>query len=181
MTTQQQNEILKTFTIGQLKSFIKENDTFRNDSVYNLELVQHLQMSNPLLILGGSTALYLYGCKIQRHDTINPPDLDLVFPYFNILNYDISKYQVLDKEDRVTSGSDFVEKGSIGIFNSKIEPEINKHIKFDLRIDPYNKFRIIEYKGFKYKVCELETILEAKIRYNNPKHKQDLRDMLEIN
>lgn len=179
MTTQQQNDILKTFTVQQLESFLKENDTSRDDSVYNLELIQHLQMSNPLLILGGSTALYLYGCKIQRHGTINPPDLDLVLPYFNILNYDLSKYQVIGGDGRLSSGSDFVEKGSIAplVFDLS-KPETI--IKFDLRIDPYNKFRIIDYKGFKYKVCELETILEAKIRYNNPKHKQDLRDMLGI-
>lgn len=142
-------------------------------------MIQHLQMSNPLLILGGSTALYLYGCKIQRHSTINPPDLDLVLPYFNILNFDKSKYQVVGEDGRLSSGSDFVEKGNIVI--SSNDPFVpNNNVKFDLRIDPYNKFRIVDYKGFKYKVCELETILEAKIRYNNSKHKQDLRDMLGI-
>ena len=54
--------------------------------------------------------------------------------------------------------------------------------KVDLRIDPKQRYEIIEHDGFKFKVSNLLTILEAKMRYallpNGGKHKKDLLEMI---
>lgn len=56
------------------------------------------------------------------------------------------------------------------------------NIKVDYRIDPKQRYEIIEYDGFKFKVSNLLTILEAKMRYamlpNGKKHKSDLEEMV---
>lgn len=53
-------------------------------------------------------------------------------------------------------------------------------IKADVRIDNHQKYNIIEFEGFKYKVSALEAIWAAKLRYNAKKHNDDLREAMHL-
>ncbi len=162
----------------------KYNDYRKNknsdpDQVFNLKEYQSLQKAYPDMILGGSSALYLHGFNIQRTKT---SDFDVVLPKY-------TKFELGDfsPEDGVTeidnilesapSGNDFDYVAGINIQGN--------FMLIDVKIDNKARYEIIEYNGFKYKVCPWKVIIEAKLKYtDNPKtgkkHKQDFKDMFNL-
>lgn len=137
------------------------------DAKLHLSLVYNLQQRFPTLIIGGSVALYLQGVRLKRFEAFDG-DLDLILPYYQLLEKEGFSV-VEDLEDR-PSGSDY---GETILING---------VKADIRIDPSLKYKVLDYKGYPYKVVPLETIIEAKARYAKSKwgkkHKEDLNEMI---
>lgn len=145
----------------------QEKKDERLDELMLLSTVRTLQELNPNLIIGGSISLYLQGVRLKRFES-EGIDYDITLPFYQIINSS-SKITVMDGEDR-PSGSDY---GETILING---------VKADIRIDPTQKYQILEYKGFKYKIVPLETIIKAKADYSltrwGLKHKQDLQEMI---
>lgn len=137
------------------------------DKLMLLSTVKILQELNPNLIIGGSISLYLQGVRLKRFQK-GGIDYDITLPYYQILKVQ-DGISIIDGEDR-PSGSDY---GETLLIND---------VKADIRIDPTQKYKVLEYKGFKYKIVPLETIIKAKAEYSltkwGVKHKQDLQEMI---
>jgi hypothetical protein len=135
------------------------------DESMKLDEVRKLQTRYPLLHVGGSIGLFLHGVRLKRWND-GSVDIDVVAPYFQLFeSFDDTDIEYLDCKK---SGNDFDEAF---VMNS---------VKVDCRIDPHQRYEIIEYKGFKYKVSKFETIMAAKMKYavnGQDKHKQDIREM----
>lgn len=137
------------------------------DIAMKLPTVRKLQEINPNLIIGGSISLYIQGVRLERFKD-GEVDYDITLPY----------YQILETKDGITieeaevrpSGSDYGETILID------------GIKADLRVDPKQKYEVIKYKDFEYKVVPLATIIKAKAEYAltrwGLKHKEDLYEMI---
>lgn len=172
------------------------------EEVLNLDLVRELQTRYPILHVAGSTALYLHGVRLKRFTKSNwITDIDFISPYFFMFDknieelvedkkndddifgiveskLDLSKVSPL-KQIKVTyknakaSGNDFDE-------TFMVEWQ-GKTVKVDYKIDPKQRYEIINYKGFDYKVSAIENILAAKLKYamnGQEKHKQDIYEMV---
>jgi hypothetical protein len=137
------------------------------DIAMKLPTVRKLQEVNPNLIIGGSISLYLQGVRLERFKN-GDIDYDITLPYYQLLEVK-DGISIKKGEDR-PSGSDYGE--TILIDN----------VKADLRVDPSQKYQIIDYKGFKYKIVPLETIIKAKAEYAltkwGLKHKNDILEMI---
>jgi hypothetical protein len=130
-----------------------------------------LQALNPFLIVGGSIGLYLHGVRLKRFHSPDVVDYDLALPFFQLLQGCI---------DLKVENSMF-EKGEG--YDTDFERAVTINgIKADLRIDPKQRYEIIEYKGFAHKVTPIETIIRAKANYAHTKwgekHKDDLIEMI---
>jgi len=145
----------------------KEKEEERLDKVMKLETVKKLQTVYPHTIIAGSISLYLQGVRLKRFGS-GEIDLDIVTPFFTLFeNSDgLSFYEGEDK----SSGNDF---DNTVIING---------VKADVRIDNKEKYEIVEYKGFKYKIIPLCKTIEAKARYSleasGQKHRDDLFEMI---
>lgn len=149
------------------------------DHTFRLNEIQILQETYPHLILGGSSALYLHGFNIVRKSTIS--DLDFVTPYYTPTNIKDFKpeYNVTEADnmkDAQPSGNDFDYVEAIVVDGD--------FILLDMKIDPKQRYEIINYNGFDYKVSPWFPIVDAKMRYsvrnNDPKHKNDLKNMFQL-
>jgi hypothetical protein len=138
-----------------------------------LATVKSLQQRYPLTHIGGSVGLFLHGVRLRRWATNGIADIDIVTPYFILFESfedEKDEYEV-GYIDGKKSGNDFDETFLI---NS---------LKVDCRIDPKQRYVIIEHEGFKYKVSTFETIMAAKMKYavaGVQKHKDDIREMCGI-
>lgn len=145
----------------------QEKKDERLDELMLLPTVRILQELNSNLIIGGSISLYLQGVRLKRFES-GGIDYDITLPFYQIID-SISKISITDGEDR-PSGSDY---GETLLING---------VKADIRIDPTQKYKVLDYKGFKYKIVPLETIIKAKVEYSltkwGLKHKQDLQEMI---
>lgn len=133
----------------------------------NLDLIKSIQQEYPMFHVGGSAGLYLHGVRLQRWKKGSGSDIDLVSPYF-----------VLPVSSRNLDIDYINGKASANDFD---ETFICNGTKVDYRIDPKQRYEVIEYKGFKYKVSPMLTILEAKMRYamqGNSKHSADIKEMV---
>ena len=146
----------------------KEKKDEKLDNKMKLSTIKALQEANPNLIIGGSISLYLQGVRLKRFES-GEVDYDITLPYYQLLK---SKEGIrIDEngEDR-PSGSDYGETILID------------DVKADIRIDPKQKYEMLKYKDFEYKVVPLETIIKAKAEYAltkwGKKHKDDLREMI---
>lgn len=156
----------------------KKEESIKNLIIKNkeneLKIFELLSEKYPSIILGGSTALFLHGVRLNRWVS-NKSDLDIISPNFDL--FERVNGLTIDKEPNdFLSGCDF--DYSIGFSNSIFGPG-----KIDVRIDPKHRYEVIEYKGKKYKIALLEVILEAKIKYSKSKksgqkHKKDIHDMV---
>lgn len=139
-----------------------------------LDLVASLQKKYPMLHVGGSVGLFLHGVRLKRMEREGAHDLDFISPYFFLpeekLPLEGGKEVEVDYLDAKASGNDFDETFIVD------------GTKIDYRIDPKQRYKIIEYNGFKFKVSDLLTILEAKMKYaklpNGTKHRDDLIEMV---
>lgn len=136
----------------------------------HLDKVKWLQEKYPNLIVSGSIALFLHGCRSKRWEaSFFSPDIDLILPFFfPIEGEKIKEYW----EEHHASGSDFQE-----VYNYD-------GIKLDTRIDANQRWEHIKYDGFNYKVSDPLDIIQAKIKYskqgnsNSGKHREDLYDFI---
>ncbi len=136
----------------------------------NLDIVKEIQIKYPMLHVGGSVGLFLHGVRLKRWFNKHKSDIDMVSPYFILPEGEIDE-EPITYLDAKASGNDFDETFMIG-----------NDIKVDYRIDNKQRYEIITFDGFDYKVSPLLTILEAKMRYalmkNGHKHKADLIEMV---
>lgn len=144
----------------------KERLELRVDEAMNLELVRKIQTKYPLTHVGGSVGLFLHGIRLSRFGDYQKSDLDMITPY----------YVMMEAPD----GSEMERISGKKSSNDFDDSWIIDGIKLDFRIDPYQRYEIVEYKGFKYKVSIFETIMAAKMKYavlGQHKHKDDIREM----
>lgn len=151
----------------EMENTMKEQEELKLDEKMLLPEVKKLQELNPHLIVGGSISLYLQGVRLKRfHD--GGIDYDFTMPFYQPLKLpeDIDMEEGEDER----SGSDYEENFFLS------------DVKADMRIDPKQKYELVDYKGFTYKVIPLMTILKAKVEYSftkwGQKHKDDIREMI---
>lgn len=131
-----------------------------------LDIVRKFQEQYPHTQIGGSVGLFLHGVHLNRFkNQIN--DFDIITPYYTKFET-TPQCHINDSIENHKSGNDFTECLLI------------ENIKADVRIDNKQKYDIIEFEGFKYKVSVLESIWAAKLRYNTKKHIDDLREAMQL-
>jgi hypothetical protein len=164
--------------VMEYKEYIKKlNDD--PERFFRLEDVKTIQKAYPHFILGGSSALYLHGFNIIRKQEAS--DLDFVTPYYTPINM-----KDFDPEDGVTEADNMSEAQPSGNDFDYVEGLVidGSFILLDMKIDPKQRFEIINYYGFDYKVSPWYPIIEAKMRYasvnRDQKHKRDLVDMFQL-
>lgn len=134
-----------------------------------LDIVKAFQEKYPHTQIGGSVGLFLHGIELNRFYNSCINDLDIITPYYTLFENINDKITInLLGEKEYKSGCDFDECIAIN------------GIKADVRIDNHQKYNIIEFEGFKYKVSALEAIWAAKLRYNAKKHNDDLRESMHL-
>ena len=103
-------------------------------------------------------------------------DFDFVVPYWQ----DFTQA----KEVHITEEEDFFE-------DYEGEDNFQFHSRFyingkksDVRIEPKQRYEIVDYKGFKYKLVPILETIEAKMHYakgrKGDKHKEDILEMLNL-
>lgn len=132
-----------------------------------LDLVRKFQKQYPHTQICGSVGLFLHGIELKRF-TRDINDFDIITPYYTKFEHLPCGVLIDEISSEGRSGNDFKECITI------------EGIKADVRIDNTQKYDIIEFDGFKYKVSVLEAIWAAKLRYNNPKHNADLKEAMKI-
>jgi hypothetical protein len=148
------------------------------DKQFELETIQKLQTEFPTLILGGSVSLYLHGIRLKRFSNWSG-DFDFILPYWQDLS------QTKHEDITVEEEEDFFEDEE-GYTNDEDFQFHSRYIvngrKADIRINPKERYEVVEYNGFKYKVAPLLTTVEAKMHYakgrKGEKHKADVLEML---
>lgn len=164
-------DIYKTYRDNKEKSIIekKNKKELKLKNKFNLELIKKLQTKYPQLIIGGSIGLYIHGIVLKRfHNNETPNDIDFITPYYTLIENEPNVINVDKDKTKYKSGCDFDECLTINF------------IKTDIRIDPHQKYKMIEFDGFKYKVSLLEDIWAAKIRYGTEKHLNDLYEAMGV-
>lgn len=161
-------KFLREIPPKELEQITKQKDDKFIASKMNIETVKTLQEAHPELIIGGSIALFLYGVRLERFKS-SIVDFDITLPYWKNLSVG-EKIKHEDLEDR-PSGSDYTETCTIN------------GIKADIRIEPKQKYNLVEFDNFKFKVIPLHTIIEAKAKYahsikGGEKHRKDLNGMI---
>lgn len=151
----------------EMENFMKEQEEVKLDEKMLLPQVKKLQELNPYLIVGGSISLYLQGVRLKRfHD--GGIDYDFTTPFYQPMELP-EDVEMEDGEDE-RSGSDYEENFFLD------------GIKADMRIDPKQKYELVDYKGFKYKVIPLITVIKAKAEYAltkwGEKHREDIKEMI---
>lgn len=130
----------------------------------------------PQCVLGGSLALAVYGCNIKRD--WNKSDLDLQIPYY-------TRFRKKDFGDKVESidGTNIKNSANDFDYGFGIEFKDLGWCKVDLAIRPTQRYNIVKFKDYEYKVALLEDIWAAKIKYaqnGNQKHLDDLFNCMGI-
>lgn len=139
------------------------------EEYFDLDLVKRLQTKYPLIHIGGSLGLFLHGIRLKRwSNKKSSSDLDIVAPFYFVPTDSKEDDMYLDFFSEKSSGNDFDFTFSL---NGTL---------VDVKIDPMQRYELITYKGFTYKVSNLLTIIEAKLKYakTNTKHKQDLLEIM---
>lgn len=170
-------KVLKVLTKEEVKEFVEiEQDEELEKDVFCLDIIKKLQEKYQFAI-GGSCALFLQGITLDRAK--GSVDFDIIMPY----------YQKFDEEDFsddnfIDGVEEFDGKGSGNDYahTFAITTKDGRFVKLDVKIKPEQQYTTVDFKGFKYKVCDILTILEAKVRYalaGNHKHKQDVLSMIQ--
>lgn len=129
----------------------------------HLRLLRNLQTKFPLLHVGGSIGLFLHGIRLKRWKGFQATDMDLIHPYFVVMDSE-NVQEIAGKKSSNDFDNTYLVDG----------------VKADVKIDPYQKYELVKYKEFTYKVSKFETIMAAKMRYavlGQQKHKDDIREM----
>lgn len=162
-------KVLREISRLELNQIQAEKHTTIIESKLNLDIVKEIQERYPMFHVGGSVGLFLHGVRLKRWLGRNSSDLDMISPYFVLVENPEGEDGVVEHLDGKASGNDFDETF------------LYDRVKVDYKIDPKQRYEIIEYKGFKYKVSSLLTIFEAKMRYalnGQTKHKSDVMEII---
>jgi len=165
--------ITKAFRFGRKIEDSEIDDLITSENMGEiLKSVQKIQNDFPYSILGGSLALYLYGCKLERFKDYNS-DIDISVPFYygfeNVSDVKPVDGSWVQKTTDKNYGNDF--NYSFTIDDTDV----------DVRIDANQKYQVIEYCGFKYKVALLPVIIAAKCEYalkGQIKHSGDLMELM---
>lgn len=155
--------IIRELSRKEILECISKKNKVEMSKKLNLSTLKSLQTEFPLSHIGGSTGLFLHGAQLKRW-TKNTSDFDIIIPFYTPLS------ENADIVELHKSGNDFDY-----VFKFA-------DIKVDCKVDPVQKYSIIEHEGFKYKVTSLDTILKAKIKYalnNQSKHIEDIAELIE--
>lgn len=173
-------EILGDFTDSSDKSITTSLKIIRElgkEEIYkhiyhenlNIQVLKDIQTKYPYFHVGGSVGLFLHGVRLSRWLKSTRSDIDLIAPFFILPEGKIGDEDV-EYINGKPSANDFDESFIVG------------GTKVDYRVDPKQRYEVIDYDGFKYKVSPLMTILEAKMKYallpNGEKHKKDFFEMV---
>jgi len=162
-------KILKEISRYELTQKQTEKHITKIESRLRLDIVKEIQERYPMFHVGGSVGLFLHGVRLKRWIDKNSSDLDMISPYFVLVEDPEGEEGIVQHLDGKASANDFDETF------------IYDGVKVDYKIDPKQRYEIIEYKGFKYKVSNLLTIFEAKMRYalnGQAKHKNDIMEII---
>lgn len=137
----------------------------------HINLIKHLT-DNYNVIIGGSFGLYLQGINLNRNLN-HGVDLDIVMPYYQLIESKKDADITIESSQDKTSGSDF---------SSKLTVKINgKYINVDVRVDPYCKYNNTNHEDKTYKTVSILEILAAKIKYaqqGDHKHIEDIKTII---
>lgn len=160
---------------NEIHKWIKENESLIG-SHYNFTEYVILDddsdmlywQRNNFILVDRSVGLYLHGVRLKRWLTQRRSDFDIVSPYFILPEGEIM-------------GKEIEYNGSLKSSNDFDEVFFIDDVKVDLRIDPKQRYEIIKYKDFNFKVSNLFTILEAKLKYAKlPKGEKHAKDIVEM-
>lgn len=172
-------KIIKELSKEDVEIILKEENTTKiihPDKIFRIEEIKTIQSTYPDFILGGSSALYLLGFNIKRTNQVS--DLDFCVPYFKRL--DIKDFKIEDLVTEVEQMDDCKNSGNDLDYTNAIVID-GDFILIDMKIDPKQKYFIVNYKGFDFKVSDWRIIIEAKMRYmygsKGKKHKDDILNM----
>jgi hypothetical protein len=162
--------IIRELSKKEVEKVIADEKDHKIGDRLNLETIKELQERYPIFHVGGSAGLFLHGIRLKRWEKANTSsDLDLIAPYYILVEDPEGDVGMVEHLDAKASANDFDETF------------LYDGVKVDLRIDPKQRYEYITYQGFRYKVSNLFTILEAKMRYalnGQGKHKADLMEMM---
>jgi len=130
-----------------------------------LDLINHLN-DNYFIVVGGSTALEMYGLHLNRSIGNGDSDIDIIIPTEKELIQDDFILRI-ENFPSTSPGSDFDKSYKIWTIGGGT-------IKVDVRIDPICEWVTLSNH---LKINKLSTILEAKCRYaldGNIKHLMDV-------
>lgn len=165
--------ITRAFRFGRKIENDEIDDLILSESMDEvLKSVQKIQTSFPYAILGGSLALYLYGCRLERFKD-RSSDIDLTVPFYYGFEDILDAKPINGVWHHKTTDKNYGND-----FNYSF---IINEIDVDVRIDPNQKYQVIEYRDFKYKLALLPVIIAAKCKYalkGQVKHSDDLMEMM---
>jgi hypothetical protein len=148
------------------ETILAEREEKREEKNLKLAEVRNLQATFPYLVIGGSLSLYLQGAKLKRVKDNGIGDLDVIHPFY----IDLTELDGVKHIDSKNSGNTFDDTYAYN------------NINIDLSIDNKSEYKIVEYKGHKYKVNIMAEILEYKAKYarqkNGEKHRNDITELL---
>jgi len=154
---------------------------------FNLKILNDLIERYPQIIIGGSTALFLYGITLKRWED-GHSDYDVFLPYYiklkesNELLDELKRNNKKDSQEITTQLVEmFKDETNLKSGNDYDYSIILYSRKIDIKIDPKQAYNEIQYNDITYKVVPLEQIIEAKLRYareGNEKHKNDMNEIL---
>lgn len=164
----------------------EERKIIKNEKIMEtnlkLDAVKAIQTKYRTFHVGGSVGLFLHGVRLDRWLKSKSSDIDMVAPYFILPEFEQEDKKNDDDYDDDYSCEYIDAKASGNDFDETFLFEGNfGSVKVDYKIDPLQRYVIIEYKGFKYKVSPLLTIIDAKMKYamnGQKKHADDLKEMI---
>ena len=165
--------------IQEFDEFLNDRNKLEPSEIFRLDDVKIIQTAYPHFILGGSSALFLHGFNIKRNVPIG--DLDLITPYYTpVRTVDFKP------EDNVTEADNMADAKPSGNDFDYVEGIVSdgQFLLLDMKIDPKQRYEIINFDGFDFKVSPWLPIIEAKMKYINSwsgaKHKKDMVDIFQL-
>lgn len=162
-------KIIRQLSEEEISKIVEKELAEKMDRIFCLDIIKKLQDKYNFMI-GGSISLHIAGYTLDRES--GKIDLDIIMPYYQKLEGDDELE--IEEFDGKSSGNDYSQTYAISSKDGRF-------LKADVRICPQQVYDIQEYKGVKYKICDIMTTLEAKCRYameGNKKHKEDIMFLL---
>lgn len=170
-------KVERLVVVEELQEIVKKQEKEGIDNTFLIPAIVELCKANPTIIVGGSIGLFLHGVVLEREEV----DVDIVLPYYSKLVVPKDNEVITDVGDGEfkSSGSDFSD--TYYLFCDLGNGQGIKEIKMDVAVDPKQRYTVINYNGFDFKVVNMLTIIEAKLRYamsGGKKHIDDFDFML---
>lgn len=167
--------IKRELSKDEVEKLKKIGDEKRITETMGLDTVLAIQQKYPLIMVGGSLALFLHGIRLERFGEGNG-DIDLIAPFYHEI--EPTKDMKVENKNTIISLDEIEcdEDAELFYTNDFSERLYINGFKVDIQINPHNRYETIEYQGNKYRVAKLEHIMEAKWRYaikGSLKHKRD--------